>query len=66
MAVRRAVWVRPFRDAGWVYVHTAEDYQKWAAENLKAEATPAETQTAAATPAAAERADTKTGGRAKK
>ena len=51
---------------GWVYVHTAEDYQKWAAENLKAEATPAETQTAAVTSAAVERADTKTGGKAKK
>ena len=27
---------------GWVYVHTAEDYAKWAAENLKADATPAQ------------------------
>src|SRR5881392_1337676 len=26
---------------GWVYVHTAEDYAKWAAENLKADAAPA-------------------------
>jgi cytochrome c oxidase subunit 2 len=25
---------------GWVYVHTAEDYAKWAAENLKAVAAP--------------------------
>jgi cytochrome c oxidase subunit 2 len=23
---------------GWVYAHTAEDYAKWAAENLRAEA----------------------------
>ena len=23
---------------GWVYVHTADDYAKWAAENLKSEA----------------------------
>jgi cytochrome c oxidase subunit 2 len=27
---------------GWVYVHSAEDYAKWAAENLKAEAAPAQ------------------------
>jgi cytochrome c oxidase subunit 2 len=27
---------------GWVYVHTAEDYAKWAAENLKADAAPAQ------------------------
>jgi len=27
---------------GWVYVHTAEDYAKWAAENLKAESAPAQ------------------------
>jgi len=26
---------------GWIYVHTADDYQKWAAENLTAEAAPA-------------------------
>jgi len=26
---------------GWVYVHDAADYQKWAAENLRAEAAPA-------------------------
>jgi len=25
---------------GWVYVHTPEDYEKWAAENLKAQAAP--------------------------
>jgi cytochrome c oxidase subunit 2 len=27
---------------GWVYVHTADDYAKWAAENLKAEGAPAQ------------------------
>ncbi len=27
---------------GWVYVHTAEDYAKWAAENLKSEAAAAQ------------------------
>jgi cytochrome c oxidase subunit 2 len=27
---------------GWVYVHTAADYEKWAAENLKGEAAPAQ------------------------
>jgi cytochrome c oxidase subunit 2 len=26
---------------GWIYVHTADEYGKWAAENLKAEAAPA-------------------------
>ena len=26
---------------GWIYVHTPDDYQKWAAENLRAEAAPA-------------------------
>jgi cytochrome c oxidase subunit 2 len=26
---------------GWIYVHGAEDYRKWAAENLTAEAAPA-------------------------
>jgi cytochrome c oxidase subunit II len=40
---------------GWVYVHGAEDYNKWAAENLRAEAAPAATTTVAAT-------DTKTSG----
>ena len=25
---------------GWIYVHSAEEYQKWEAENLKAEAAP--------------------------
>ena len=27
---------------GWIYVHTPEEYQKWAAENLKTAAAPAE------------------------
>jgi heme/copper-type cytochrome/quinol oxidase subunit 2 len=26
---------------GWIYVHDAAEYQKWAAENLRAEAVPA-------------------------
>jgi hypothetical protein len=26
---------------GWVYVHSPADYEKWAAENLKAAAAPA-------------------------
>jgi cytochrome c oxidase subunit 2 len=26
---------------GWIYVHSAEDYKKWAAENLIASAAPA-------------------------
>jgi hypothetical protein len=48
-------------------VHTAEDYQKWAAENLRAEATPSDAKPADAKPAEApERAETKTGGKAKK
>ena len=29
---------------GWIYVHTPDDYQKWAAENLRAEAAPAAAQ----------------------
>lgn len=41
---------------GWIYVHTPEDYQKWAAENLTAEATESK-------PAAA--AEKTTGGTAK-
>jgi cytochrome c oxidase subunit II len=42
---------------GWIYVHSAEDYKKWAAENLKADATPAD--------AATKVADAGTGGKAK-
>src|SRR5881296_3396681 len=48
---------------GWIYVHSPEDYKKWAAENLTAKAKAAET----AKPAdAAKPADTKPGGKAKK
>jgi len=56
---------------GWIYVHTPEDYQKWAAENLQPAAPPAEKaddkkaeeKKDAATPAPAA---AKTGGKAKK
>src|SRR5215467_225576 len=55
---------------GWIYVHTPEDYQKWAAENLQAAAAPAAAEEKkadekkdAATPAAP--AAAKTGGKAK-
>ena len=41
---------------GWIYVHSPEDYKKWAAENLAADAKPAE----------AKPADQQTGGKAKK
>jgi cytochrome c oxidase subunit 2 len=44
---------------GWVFVHSAEDYSKWAAENLRAETSPAVTTAKAAQP-------TTTGGKAKK
>jgi cytochrome c oxidase subunit 2 len=37
---------------GWVYAHTAEEYQKWAAENLRAEAAPAPAQKTEQPPAA--------------
>jgi hypothetical protein len=49
---------------GWIYVHSADDYAKWAAENLTAEAKPAD---AAASDAKKDStpADT-TGGKAKK
>jgi heme/copper-type cytochrome/quinol oxidase subunit 2 len=52
---------------GWIYVHTAEEYKKWAAENL--------TASAAAAPAAEEKKDEakpatpaapQTGGKAKR
>jgi cytochrome c oxidase subunit II len=33
---------------GWIYVHTPDEYTKWAAENLKAEAAPAAPAVAAA------------------
>ncbi len=51
---------------GWIYVHTPEDYKKWAAENLTAAAAEAKPAAAAARPAAATPADPKTGGKAKK
>ena len=41
---------------GWIYVHSPEDYTKWAAENLAADAKPAD----------AKPADQQTGGKAKK
>jgi len=28
---------------GWIYVHTPDEYAKWAAENLTAQAAPAAT-----------------------
>jgi cytochrome c oxidase subunit 2 len=37
---------------GWVYAHTPEEYAKWAAENLRAEAAPADPATAPAAGAA--------------
>jgi cytochrome c oxidase subunit 2 len=49
---------------GWVYVHSADDYKKWAAENLVAEAKPAEEAKPAAE--AAKPADAAPGGKAKK
>jgi cytochrome c oxidase subunit II len=50
---------------GWIYVHTPDDYKKWAAENLTAEAKPAEAAPAADSKDAAKPADTP-GGKAKK
>jgi cytochrome c oxidase subunit II len=51
---------------GWIYVHTAEEYAKWEAENLRAAAAPAaeEATKVQATPVAA--APAKTGGKATK
>ena len=37
---------------GWIYVHSAEDYKKWAAENLIASAAPAPAETKDVTAAA--------------
>jgi cytochrome c oxidase subunit 2 len=52
---------------GWIYVHSDEDYKKWAAENLVAEATPSDTKPAEeAAKKDAKPAETKTGGKAKK
>jgi cytochrome c oxidase subunit 2 len=52
---------------GWIYVHTPEEYTKWAAENLTAEAKAAEAAPATAAKATdtAKPADKKTGGKAK-
>ena len=41
---------------GWIYVHTPEEYQKWAAENLTAEAAPAATTAEAKAEAKEEKA----------
>jgi len=52
---------------GWIYVHSPDDYKKWAAENLGAAATPAETKPETAKPGdAAKPADKQPGGKAKK
>src|SRR3989454_7703740 len=37
---------------GWIYVHTPDEYAKWAAENLTAQATPAATEPGAKEPEA--------------
>jgi len=47
---------------GWIYVHTPEDYQKWAAENLTAEAAPAAAEAKPEEP----KAEPKKEGKAKK
>jgi cytochrome c oxidase subunit 2 len=47
---------------GWIYVHTPEEYGKWAAENLTAEAAPA----AAEAKPEAPKAEPKKEGKAKK
>ena len=54
---------------GWIYVHSAADYQKWAAENLQAAAVPAAGDrnaqaTTADAPKPAVAAAAKTGGKA--
>ena len=50
----------------WVYAHAAGDYDKWAAENLKAEAAPpSQTRTAAADTAGAAASPAQTEGKAK-
>jgi cytochrome c oxidase subunit II len=55
---------------GWVYVHTADDYKKWAAENLTAEAAPAAPAAAEEKKAEEPKKDAapaaKTGGKAKR
>jgi cytochrome c oxidase subunit 2 len=57
---------------GWIYVHTADDYKKWAAESLTAEAAPAAAEDKKAAEAKAEEpkkdaaSAAKTGGKAKR
>ena len=51
---------------GWIYVHTPADYEKWAAENLRAEAAPAAAEARPAETKDAKPADARTGGKAKR
>jgi cytochrome c oxidase subunit II len=52
---------------GWIYVHGAEDYKKWAVENLRAEAAPAAADDKRAeAPKATTAAAIPTGGKAKR
>jgi len=51
---------------GWIYVHGAEDYKKWAAENLTADATPAAADKRAEAPKTETAAAAPTGGKAKR
>jgi hypothetical protein len=52
---------------GWVYVHTADDYKKWAAENLTvAAAAPAAEEKKAEEPKKDAAPAAPTGGKAKK
>jgi cytochrome c oxidase subunit 2 len=49
---------------GWIHVHTADDYTKWAAENLRAEAAPAAADTKAEAPTKDAALAATTGGKA--
>jgi cytochrome c oxidase subunit 2 len=51
---------------GWIYVHGAEDYKKWAAENLTAEAAPAADDKKVEEPKKDMAAAAPTGGKAKR
>jgi cytochrome c oxidase subunit II len=51
---------------GWIYVHGAEDYKKWAAENLRADAAPAAADKRAEAPKTETAAAAPTGGKAKR
>jgi len=51
---------------GWIYVHGAEDYKKWAAENLTADAAPAAADKRAEAPKTETAATAPTGGKAKR